>query len=170
LPDAREAPQQLVRSGISFTKCRYCNYHIPTERFQAHTENCVRLWKKKNARKRSGVPLKPAPVSPSPPGAFVGTAVQPRGMTTCTICKCRLYAKNLARHLKRTHSTEPVRNELPRTVHSDPVTIPPESALPELVRQGPQDASKYIGHFARDRGQFGSMPSYDDFSDEGGPD
>jgi hypothetical protein len=167
LPAVRETPQQLIRDGIKFTSCSYCNFQVPTKRFQAHEDNCARLWKKKNARKRSGAPLTPPPASLSRPA---GTAVQSDAMITCTICQCRLNAKNLERHLRRAHVPEPARTKVPRTIRPRTVPVTSETAAPERTHYDSQDASKYMGHFVRDHGRFGSMPSYDDFSDEGSPD
>lgn len=170
LPDAPEKPQQLMRDGIHFTRCSYCNFQVPTERFQAHEDNCLRLWKKKNTRKRSGAAIVPTSPRLSRRVASVSSGVKSDTMIQCTICQCQLRAKNLARHLRRAHATELVRAELPRTTHPRAVSAISETAAPELAHSDLQDASKYIGHFARDHGRFGSMPAYDDFSDEGSPD
>jgi hypothetical protein len=39
--------------------------------------------------------------------------------------------------------------------------------LPVAPQLTDKDGSKHIGQFAREHGRFGSMPKYDDYSEEG---
>jgi hypothetical protein len=98
-------------------------------------------------------------------------------MIACQFCQCQLRAKNLDRHLKRAHAAELKRAHAAKltrnnaaVARSQPRSAASRDAAMALTDRDTQDASKYIGHFAREHGRFGSMPSYDDFSDEGGPD
>jgi hypothetical protein len=170
LPDAQGTPQQLIRDGIQFIKCSICGFHVPTNRVKEHEEKCLRLWKKKNSRNRSGTALEPKFSSPSLRRTSPSPASKSSALIQCALCRCQLREKNLARHMRRTHASEIARVELPRTVHTRAASNKSETTAPEPDHCDPRDASKYIGHFARDHGSFGSMPAYDDFSDEGSPD
>lgn len=170
LPDAPETPQQLTRDGIQFVKCSTCSFQVPTKRFKEHEEKCLRLWKKKNARSRRDAPFVPTVQNASRRVTPASPRLNSDALIQCTICRCQLREKNLARHQRRAHAADLVQAELPSIIHTRAVPIKTETAESELDHYDRRDASKYIGHFARDHGSFGSMPAYDDFSDEGSPD
>lgn len=115
--------------------------------------------------------------------AGLGASGKPRPLvqdpyTSCEICGCKLAIKNVARHLTKVHcadgsiKSQKVPRSKRRSATDDTGT---DKALLKFDMTGSRvevnmDASKYIGHFARDAGTFGSMPSYDGFDDESGPD
>jgi hypothetical protein len=134
-----------------------------------HQKRCQQLLNEKNAaRRKADVPPRleiadiPAPLN--------GVPGLPDAMVTCEICLCRLHARNITRHLKGAHGTAPAQMLASRKSLTRGVATTPEEVALIQTRKDAHDASKYIGHFAREHGRFGSMPSYDDFSDEGSPD
>lgn len=97
-----------------------------------------------------------------------------RPMTKCPVCRVSVRVDRVERHLKKVHPGGPgsAANRAPE----------PESASTEEELESPEEAvyqsdyesrfgDKYLGQMRRDYdGTFGSLPLYDDYGDESGPD
>jgi hypothetical protein len=104
----------------------------------------------------------------------------PANLVKCPFCKHRTQYNVLYVHLQVSHpevNPKIVMSKFNRTHrNSDPSRKQSyEDDLNDLVReyerlkQGqdePRDGGKYLGHMRRERGKFGSLPLYDDYSDE----
>lgn len=172
--------QQLLRAtppteenssgNYSHILCPNCEQLIPHSRALNHKAECLRFLTIKASYK----PEQPATVLALPP------TLRATSITECKVCGCHLNAKNLRRHLAKVHkiqtdvppfrSANPVKHRLPvkgavvkAKIHER--TRPEKDTV--LDDHNERDASKYIGHFAREHGRFGSMPMYDDYGDEG---
>jgi hypothetical protein len=97
----------------------------------------------------------------------------------CEVCGCKLAIKNVGRHLAKAHKNLVDDNfAKPKTTRNTESDLKTRDCMLQNTHVMPtqsgddigRDASKYIGHFARDHGSFGSMPSYDDYGDESAPD
>lgn len=165
----RAGTRPLVLEGAIFSRCAICRFQIPNVHLREHQERCQQLLKEKNAarRKANVTPRLEIVDMPAPSNGALGL---PDAMVTCEICLCRLHARNITRHLKRAHGTAPVQVLVARKGLTPRVATASEEVALIQTRKDAHDASKYGGHFAREHGRFGSMPSYDDFSDEGSPD
>lgn len=84
----------------------------------------------------------------------------------CPVCKARLKATRLEKHLRKVHRKRVSRSPI---VHSakDPTRQATTLVAP---RDKNLDATKLYAHPCREQGRFGSHPSHDGFDDESSPD
>jgi len=154
--------------GQSYTKCDACDKDVPSKRFLVHLEICPAIARRKRFAV-TGVASTPAlasePASPTRPIASQASAyTAPATMQSCPICLCKVRGANMASHLQRVHP--PVTSPLPARVKQQG-SVASEPAATRYDKGGGGDGGKYLGYLAREQGRFGSMPSYDDYSDEG---
>lgn len=101
----------------------------------------------------------------------------------CSVCHCYVKPSRLNKHLANVHS-------VPVPDHGEIISQPTIrqsniSHVGDQTRAGrststtndasttagdPRDGGKYLGHIAREGGRFGSLPQFDDYGDESGPD
>lgn len=161
----------LLRGGVRYTRCGACNKDIRSERFLVHVEICPSLSK----HRKPGVPIHIAPPKEraGSPAARPHAGVQATisAMEACAVCGCMVRQNNMKRHQRRAHPPAPAPHPAQKGRKQAP-SQKSASVGSMLQREtGSQmDAIKHLGYFARESGRFGSMPSYDDYSDEGGPD
>jgi hypothetical protein len=99
--------------------------------------------------------------------------IEARAITNCPICRVAVRTDKLAKHMRKVHrrSAQSLHTSGPISKSSPIVT--PEQSL-EALRQSDHEsryADKYVGQMRRDYdGTFGSIPLYDDYGDEAGPD
>ena len=114
------------------------------------------------------------------------TQKQSRPLFQCPRCNATVRRSRLDHHLKSVHAAslseiEALGQSLPVAAsrvapsHAGDQTRPTGTSLKQATSSGGrgsdgQDGSRHIGQFAREEGRFGSMPKYDDYSEEGSPD
>ena len=169
----------LLRDGLRYTRCSGCGKDIRSERFFVHIEICTALSKhrKLSAFSQTKSEQLTGPLLAHP---RAGQPAVADAMTACEVCGCVVGARNLERHHRRSHApiAEPKSRKAASTPNAKPkvrreVSAPKTILSTTTVQRGASglmDASRFIGYLARDNGSFGSMPSYDDYSDEGSPD
>lgn len=155
--------------GLGYTKCSACDKEVRSERFLVHVEICPAIGRRKRfAAVGLAAPPKPVepPVAPRRPiTPHAAAPVNPLTMQSCDVCKCSVRAGDMARHLQRAHPTVmpasgSVSVKTTGTVHSEGGSV-------RYDKDGGTDGGKFLGYLAREDGRFGSMPSYDDYGDEG---
>lgn len=70
----------------------------------------------------------------------------------------------MASHLQRVH---PPVTSPSQAKAKQQGSVASEHAATRYDKGSGGDGGKYLGYLAREQGRFGSMPSYDDYSDEG---
>jgi hypothetical protein len=95
-------------------------------------------------------------------------------MTTCPVCSVSVRGKNLEKHIRKVHpswqGSVDSHNPKSESVSADRCTEFPEEELYQSDHESLY-ADKYLGQMRRDYdGTFGSLPLYDDYGDESGPD
>jgi hypothetical protein len=160
----------FVRDGLRYTRCGACQKEIRSERFLVHIEICPSLTKRSKLGMAPYTELTQSACSieirqdvEQTPAAVV--------MQACPVCGCIMRPNKMRRHQQRVHAGAIVQHpalKVRRTAPAQKLT----SAGNTLQREtrGLMDATRLVGYFARENGRFGSMPSYDDYSDEGRPD
>jgi hypothetical protein len=95
-------------------------------------------------------------------------------MTKCPACRARVRVDRLKKHLGKVHPgwRDP---RASRNPHTESVSADQGAEFPkEELNQSDHEsryADKYLGQMRRDYdGTFGSLPLYDDYGDESGPD
>lgn len=165
----------LLRDGLRYTRCGGCMKDIRSERFLVHIEICTSLSKPRNPSALSHIKLE------RPAGTLLvhprtGESAVTDAMTACGVCGRMMRTRNLERHHRRCHApiAEPNSRKAASTHKAEPKAfVPKTTPITTTVQRGESDlmdASRFNGYLARDNGSFGSMPSYDDYSDEGSPD
>jgi hypothetical protein len=98
----------------------------------------------------------------------------PTNMTKCPTCGVSVGINRLEKHKSKVHAGSDgslIRNE-PASIPTRP--LDETEATPESLRQSDYESrfgDKYVGQVHRDDdGTFGSLPLYDDYGDESGPD
>jgi len=86
----------------------------------------------------------------------------------CALCKARVRASNMNRHLGKAHGARPVRLTDRPAVSQAKEKRRSSSLIASRERN--LDATKLYAHNYREHGRFGSHPSHDGFDDESGPD
>jgi len=108
-----------------------------------------------------------AAVSPQP-SRTVPASVRETECQICPKCKANVKARNLKRHLKKVHETDPSRAIKTAVVYSANDVLRETTTL-VAARDKNLDATKLYAHSYRESGRFGSHPSHDGFDDESGP-
>ena len=112
---------------------------------------------------------------PPPVGTrlWVSPADSRAGYRVCTLCKARVKAFRMNRHLRNVHGGRPVRpSERPADITTPAQDQDKEKRSSTLIasREKNLDATKLYAQSYREHGRFGSHPSHDGFDDESGPD
>ena len=118
------------------------------------------------SRVRRPRPIDPAARTPKRPHTG-------RPMTVCSVCKASVSVAKLQRHMRRVHpgrGSVASQNTQPDARSADRSIEFPEEELSQSHREQIY-GDKYLGQTRRDyNGTFGSLPLYDDYGDESGPD
>lgn len=94
------------------------------------------------APKTYRIPI-PKAVVETPSGVKTAQAHPELGWETCTVCQVSLLAKNLERHMKKTHGTEPIQKvqvKKPVTAKAKTETLTSEVACPECGKEVGKDS------------------------------
>jgi hypothetical protein len=95
--------------------------------------------------------------------------LRPSEYPFCPVCKVRVKASKLNRHLKKVHKAASTRATTKATVIHSEKDVLRESTTLVAPRDKNLDATKLYAHSYRESGRFGSHPSHDGFDDESGP-
>jgi hypothetical protein len=162
--------QSTPTEKLSFRRCEHCHARFSSEHFVAHQLSCLSLWMLQNSKRGKKAELtlrgrKSKNKSRLENAAPLHLPPLIIGLVVCPRCQCLLNQKNLVRHMYKVHSTA----RLPENFRDQVTSNNPECAAISGTNDKitDLDASKYLGHFARDHGEYGSMPAHDDYSEEG---
>jgi hypothetical protein len=142
-----------------YTRCPICDVRLLEKNLKKH------LRKKHSKSKSSSGELKQSG----------------RSFNKCPICNAQVLEKNLNKHMRKVHP-----NEVENVASSDELKLilgrsgktkrksVKTVELPRDEQDRPDHegrfAGKYLGYMSREHGRFGSIPLYDDYSEESGPD
>lgn len=156
----RKQAAKLDTSVRATVKCPLCNVTVRVSRIQKHNRKCH--------LDKTTVP------KPSIEKHFV-----PPTLVRCTACGAMVREDNLSKHLRKVHSGK---TRIKRTTIKSPhptqtrVNIsyqPSGQHVTETYTQASDETrygDKYLGQTYRESsGMFGSLPLYDDYSEESGP-
>lgn len=144
--------------------------------------------RKSNKRKSTGHHVGLQSVMTRDPN-LTTTGKSGREMVKCPVCHSQVRSDHLGRHLQRSHLAKqvsdnhydlvyPIEGTRRSSAQEQPPDTPPSTEMGERKRESfrqsfdePRYGDKYLGQVRHESdGKFGSIPLYDDYSEESGPD
>lgn len=171
-PQARRSLPVTSSSRQVLIPCRYCDTPVAPKNMERH------LRKVHPVESAAPQPVSSPNLAPKKPRAIRLPGTDAR-YVYCSECKRPVHQDKLQAHLRKVHDIwvkRDERNHFRRVTRRTKSQSPRASASERLSLQQleqssnePFDGGKYLGHIERKNGRFGTLPLYDDYSEESTP-
>lgn len=165
-------PLLTTSPGQLLIPCKYCDAPVAPKNMERH------LRKVHPVESAAPQPVSSPNLAPKKPRAIRLPGTDAR-YVYCSECKRPVHRDKLQAHLRKVHDIwvkRDERNHFRRVTRRTKSQSPRASASERLslqqleqIANEPFDGGKHLGHIERENGRFGTLPLYDDYSEESTP-